>query len=63
MQPGLKAKVQEAASQNSRSLNSEIVARLEQSFTPGLVSIEESALEALIERVILRTLEADQAKR
>ncbi|MFU7338425.1 Arc family DNA-binding protein [Pseudomonas aeruginosa] len=32
MQPALRAKVEEAASQNHRSLNAEIVARLEESF-------------------------------
>ncbi|HHK0933659.1 TPA: Arc family DNA-binding protein [Pseudomonas aeruginosa] len=32
MQPALRAKVEEAASQNHRSLNAEIVARLESSF-------------------------------
>lgn len=34
MQPDLKAKVEEAARTNNRSLNSEIVARLEYSFQP-----------------------------
>lgn len=32
MQPPLKAKVEEAARENARSLNAEIVARLEESF-------------------------------
>lgn len=59
MQPSLKAKVQESALRNNRSVNSEIVARIEQSFLAGLDSIEESALEAIIERVVQRTLDRE----
>lgn len=36
MQPSLKAMVEEAAKQNHRSLNAEIVARLEESFSPTI---------------------------
>lgn len=34
MQPALRSKVEEAAKQNHRSLNAEIIARLEESFAP-----------------------------
>ncbi|HHN1139212.1 Arc family DNA-binding protein [Pseudomonas aeruginosa] len=51
MQPALRAKVEEAASQNHRSLNAEIVARLEESFVSDTsmqpVSEHEAAMQVL----------------
>lgn len=40
MPPGMRDRISQAAGQNARSMNTEIVARLEQSFDPSLMSEE-----------------------
>jgi len=40
LSPGLHQALKEAAEENHRSLNGEILARLEQSFRPGIVDVD-----------------------
>lgn len=66
MLPDLRTRIEQAAAENSRSMNAEIIARLEQSFDPLIVNVRESGdlygeLETIVERVIrkVRSEEGD----
>lgn len=51
MLPELKQRVEEAASASGRSINAEIVARLEQTFTGNLADLSGEGFGALIKRL------------
>lgn len=66
MLPDLRAKVEQAAADNGRSLNAEILARLEQSFDPIIVNVRDTGdmygeLEKIVERVIRKVRSEDDA--
>lgn len=52
MPPSLKARVKSAAEANNRSMNAEIVARLEQSFDAEPQKIVDDTVEKVISRLI-----------
>ncbi|MBH0114214.1 Arc family DNA-binding protein [Novosphingobium sp. YJ-S2-02] len=55
MPPGLKEQVQRAAEASNRSMNAEIVSRLENSFVAGdgaVLDIDEETVKRLIKQVI-----------
>ena len=56
MQSGLKRRLEEAAKANGRSLNSEIVARLEQSLAIPLPSSDQDERLAKLEKVVIAIL-------
>jgi hypothetical protein len=49
--PELKEMLAEAAIENNRSLNAEVVSRLQESFTDGASPIDEHALDLFAEKV------------
>lgn len=55
---GMRARIREAAEANGRSMNSEIIARLEASFDPTRLHDDETKelVEGLIERAVQRLL-------
>lgn len=66
MLPDLKARIEEAAAENGRSLNAEIVARLEQSLDPLIVNVRNTGdiygeLEKIVQRTI-RTVREEERK-
>src|SRR4051812_27210298 len=57
MLPDLKARIEEAAAESGRSLNAEIVARLEQSFDPLIVNVRNTGdFYAELDKIVQRTL-------
>jgi hypothetical protein len=65
MTPEIKEAIEKAAAENNRSMNAEILARLEQSFDPLIAQVRESGdiygpMERIIERVIRKVREEDK---
>ena len=65
MTPEIKEAVEKAAIKNNRSMNAEILARLEQSFDPLIADVKETGdiygpMEKIIERVIRRVREEER---
>jgi len=65
MLPDLKARIEEAAADSGRSLNAEIVARLEQSFDPLVLNVRKSGdiygeLEQIVSRVVAAVREEER---
>jgi hypothetical protein len=57
MLPELKARIEEAAAESGRSLNAEIVARLEMSFDPLIVNVRNTGdMYAELEKIVQRTI-------
>lgn len=54
MTPDIKEAIEKSAAANNRSMNAEILARLEASFAPPAISAEE--VDAVAERVVKRIL-------
>lgn len=61
MQPDLRFKLEESAAANGRSMNAEIIARLEQSFSVQN-QFDAAAVSAIIEQTIKSTLENIEPK-
>lgn len=67
MQPDLKARIEDVARVNNRSMNAEIVARLEASFTEGFIKAQQTDAFArlLLEKIndpliVVKTLSRDE---
>lgn len=58
MQPGLKAKIEDAAQANNRSMNAEIIARLEASLSASLPATSGDGIEKQLARTIELQTEA-----
>lgn len=66
MLPDLRARIEQAAADSGRSMNAEIIARLEQSFDPIIVNVRETGdmygeLEKIVERVIRKVRSEEES--
>lgn len=58
---GLKASIEDSSIKNNRTLNAEIVARLQQSFEPSRDIIRDDAFQSVLETVLKEFRELKQA--